>query len=188
MKNYIFFAVLFIAFSPQLHAGFIELSIQSEQQQTSVNENTKNTKTSLSGSVAYYFMASSALQLSYATGNHSSEGITSTSNSYEQVINYDLLGLDIVFSFGDRESAFRPYIKAGVANIDKEFQYKESGSSTQKVEASGLSMTSGIGFKFHLTQTFALKFSYDLWRGPINDPDNDPTVDTTIKAGFSWFL
>lgn len=171
-----------------LQAGVFELSAQTSLKETNINSEHSSEAKSVSGSIAYYFWQSGALEFTHMTGYNFTKGAVSGS-SYEQVLNYNYSGIDFIYNLGTRESTFNPYIKAGLAEINKELEYKDIGTNSITTQTSkGKNLTYGAGFKFKLSQTISFRVSYDVWKGPIDDSDQDAQTDSSFKVGLSWLL
>ncbi|MFK8138632.1 MAG: outer membrane beta-barrel protein [Bdellovibrionales bacterium] len=184
MKNLIL--IFCLSMSTSLSAGVFELSLGTTFRDTNLDAENLQQARSTSASLAYYFWEGVAVQATYMQGFNYTKGRIDVSTVQEQVSNFTYQGLDLIWSVGGNKGIFKPFVKIGMAEIDKKQEYKESGESPIIATSNGTNLTGGIGFKYHLTQTLALKFSYDLWMGPI-DADS-PTTDTNFKLGISWFL
>lgn len=185
-KNLIFVILLLSGFSA--HAGYLELGASANYRLSSIDSENYQESISYTGSVSYYFMESSALELSYTSG-YSKIVVTpgDITTQYVTESNFSLTGLDLVFSVGGREDFFQPYLKLGGAYISKKIYRQINGFSKDKIgEQSGTVPSAGIGFKILFTKTFSVKFGIDAWTSPL---DEDPvTVDYAGRAGISWFL
>lgn len=169
------------------YAGVFEFSAQGSLRDTNVSENNESESKSSSVSLAYYFWESGALEFTYMTGYNYSK-TTSSTTTLEQSLNYNYSGVDLVYNLGTRESVFNPYIKAGIAEIKKQLEFKEDGVVSISPEVSGKNLTYGFGFKLHVTKTLSFRVSYDVWQGPIDGEESEKTTDTSTKVGFSWYL
>lgn len=145
-------------------------------------------------SAAYYFREMTAVELSYSQGKNTrfipSPTITSTTTH-----RYDLVGADLVFTFGKRGDTFIPYVKGGVAYFDRksiEYVYVDNTSGSvlpsQPVEMDSTVVPSaGFGVQIRVTQRLAFKTGVDVWTsGPINKSVKD--FDWAARIGVSWFL
>ena len=143
-------------------------------------------------SFAYYFREMTALEFSYSQGKNTrfipSPTITSTTTH-----RYNLIGVDLLFTFGKRTDQFIPYIKAGVAYFDKksiDYEYVQNGIviSSQTVDLDSIVVPSaGFGMQYRLTQRLAFKAGLEFWTsGPVNRDVKD--FDWAARIGISWFL
>lgn len=145
------------------------------------------------GGVAYYFREMTALEMSYTTGT-SKRVIPSTTISSETQHYYDLLGLDLVFTFGKRTDVYIPYIKTGVGYFTKKrIDYKYTNHGTNSVDTASVNLeasvvpSAGAGIQIRLTEKLALKLGVEVWTsGPINKKLED--FDWAFRAGISWFI
>lgn len=166
----------------------MELGASANYRNSTINSENFQESISYTGSFSYYFMESSALELSYTSGYSktvATPGDITTQYTTEAL--FSLMGLDLVFSVGGREDAFQPYLKIGGAYIQKKIYRQINGMSKDKIaEQSGTVPSGGIGFKIRLSKTFSIKIGVDAWTSPL---DEDPvTVDYAGRAGVSWFF
>lgn len=183
----IFFFLPIIFFSASAFAQF-ELGATANYRKSLVDNNNFQESLAYTGSISYYLFEMSAIELSYTAGATRfviQPGADLPKNT--TTITFDLIGADLVFSFGTREDAFQPYFKAGVGHIRKEIRRSiEGGATTQIGVQEGMVPSAGLGFKLMLTQSFAIKVGLDAWTSPL---DQDVfTVDYAGRAGLSWYL
>jgi hypothetical protein len=144
---------------------------------------------SYTGSVSYYFMEMSAIEVSYTNGY--SELSVKSSNpadqQYTTKTNFNLLAMDLVVSLASRDDFFQPYIKIGGGYMKKEaFERIGNGDTNLISRSEGMVPSGGIGFRLMMTKTFAIKFGLDAWTTPMNE---DPVVvDFAGYAGISWLF
>jgi hypothetical protein len=178
-------AVIFLSVS-QSQAGYFEFSATGSYRTNTVNEYTYSRTQSVTGSLAYYFWEMSALEFSYTDALSRSFGRTAISGQdYIETSRVKLIGADLVISFAGRQSSFRPYIKMGAAEQSKTWIYEE-GLVNTRVDSDGLSLTGGFGFKFLLSENFALKAGVDGWTNPLNETKR--IIDYAANAGVSWMF
>lgn len=97
------------------------------------------------------------------------------------------MGADLILTFADRKSLLQPYIKGGGAQISRYQEVKIEGQDTFTIEPETATVPSyGAGLKIQLTDTFGLKFSYDVWKTPIGG--GLQTDDNSVRAGITWVL
>lgn len=179
---------LFIFSVSSAQAGLFEVSAQTSIKETNIDDDNNSEARSVSGSIAYYFWQSGALEFTYMKGYNFTKGRIDASTTYEQVLNYTYKGVDLIYNLGSKESTFNPYVKAGLAEIEKELQFKQNGAASDPQTSSGTNMTYGAGMKIKISKTLSFRLSYDVWKGPINDNDVDATTDTSMKVGLTWYL
>jgi outer membrane protein W len=181
--------LLIMLFSLPAAAGFIEVGASGSLRQNSVNKDNKSETRSVTGSIAYYFFENSAIELSYTQGYVKTESTTliaTVNTPYTQVVNFEMMGADFVLSFGGKNDVFQPYIKAGIAYQKKEIQFEINNSVPHIQEIDGQYLTGGIGFKFLLGKSWALKAGYDMWKGPLGEEEQ--TTDTAVRVGISFIF
>jgi hypothetical protein len=170
-------------------AGIIELGASGNYRLSRIDDDNKQEMTSYTGTISYYFWEMSALELSYTQGKSVVTYMFpgETTHTYITTV-FELIGLDLVLTLGDKQSVFLPYIKVGGAYIRKEIAREVEGvSGVQRIPApDGIVPSAGIGFKIRFTQTLSLKVGVDAWTSP---PDREPvTVDYAGRAGLSWMF
>lgn len=187
--RYLCVIISLFMFSSTSSAGLFELSAQTSMKNTSINSDSNSEARSASGSIAYYFWQSGALEFTYMEGYNFTRGVINSSTKYEQVLNYRYKGVDLIYNLGNKQSTINPYIKAGLAEIEKDLEYKQNGvSEIGKQKSNGKNMTYGAGIKIKISKTLSIRFSYDVWKGPIDNDDVDATTDSSTKVGLSWYL
>lgn len=145
-------------------------------------------------SIAYYLREMTALEFSFTSGE-SERSIPSTTISSITKHTYNLLGADLVFTFGKREERFVPYIKAGLGYfINKRITYTyinhttPSQSEERPVELDPTVVPSvGFGMRTLITKSFAIKAGIEIWTsGPVSKSLDE--FDWAARIGLSWFL
>tara|TARA_B100001248_G_scaffold262728_1_gene261731 strand:+ start:6135 stop:6680 length:546 start_codon:yes stop_codon:yes gene_type:complete len=174
-------------------AGFIELSATGSVRENAVDEDNSTTTRSVTGSLAYYFYENSAIQISYTEGFMESEGLANVSGTniaYDQVVNFQMTGLDFILSGGGKNAILKPYLKAGGAYQTKRVEFQLEGSEKYVEETDGTFITYGLGFKLQLTKNWAIKAGYDGWTGPVDseNENEEEQTDTVIRAGISFIF
>jgi len=134
-------------------------------------------------------MEMSAVELSYTNG-YSEISVKSSVPSdplYVNQTNFQLLALDLVISFAERDDFFQPYIKIGGGYLKKEDFEQVGGGDTDLIsEDEGLVPSGGVGFRLLITKTFAIKFGLDAWTTPLQE--SPVVVDFAGYAGISWMF
>lgn len=182
--------VALLSFGPLCQAGFVELGGSVNYRRSSFDSQNYQELISYTGSVAYYFMEMSALELSYTNG-YSDMSISSPYNPiesrYETYTNFQLLALDLVFSFAEKEDMFQPYIKLGGGYLKKQVFFQVNGGDIDLVSSQeGMVPSGGIGCRLMLTRSIAIKLGLDAWTTP---PTEQPvTVDYAGSLGASWLF
>ena len=132
----------------------------------------------------------SALELSYT------DGISSNyTDEYNSVASFQLVGLDFVLSFGEKEASFKPYVKVGAAYEKKRLSYTQVIPGTTSYQdaiveqSEGPCPSAGVGFRLGFGENFAIKAGIESWTSPLFTNDGQPiTYDIAGRAGISWLF
>lgn len=182
-------AALFgLAAGPSAFA-FVELGANANYRRSAFDSNNYQELLSYTASISYYFMNMSALELSYTNGYSelSAKSSDPSDSKYVNKTNFQLLALDLVISFAEREDFFQPYIKLGGGYLKKEdFEQVDNGDTNLINHDEGLVPSGGVGFRLLITKGFALKFGVDAWTTPLHE--NPVVVDYAGYAGVSWLF
>lgn len=192
MKHAFLIFALFFAASAA-HAGFIEVGASGSYKRSNIDGTSFDESQSLTGSLAYYFDESSALELSYTDG--SNRRVIGEGQTVGHVTNmyYKMVGLDFVLTIGGREATIRPYIKlGGVYIMEKRIvdQYRDASGTYAPNEIKdnpALVPSGGIGFKLQLSQNWSLKVGAEAWTSRPLSEDN-VTIDYAGRAGLSFMF
>jgi outer membrane protein W len=185
--------LLFSVVSSNAWAGFIEVGGSGSYRSSNISADTKDESKSISGSISYYFNEASALELSYTEGTNRRDIAKDSPTAHLTHLYYSSLGLDFVYTFGARESAFRPYLKAGgnyflkKRVVDQQKQNGIWGDATVIETNPALVPTAGLGFKLGLTEQLSLKVGVDAWSS--QSLDQEPfLIDFAGRVGLSWLF
>ena len=141
---------------------------------------------SKSASLSFYLFERLATELSYTDSFYESQESDVTSTRTVQQSS-KISNASLIYMLVGNRSAVQPYIKAGAAYIVKDQVVKYLNASAIEIPRSaGWAPSYGAGLKIALTERFAIKLSYDLWKTPLSDGTNSD--DTSFKAGLSWIL
>lgn len=189
----IFVCLLNLISTENVYAGAFEVGASASYRRSNIDLDAYDESKSLTGSLSYYLSEASAIELSYTDGSNTRSIYPDPNNSHVTSLTYKSVGLDLVYTFGARESAFRPYVKVGGNYIlEKKIvdQYKQSGVwfETQPIEDSpSLVPSAGLGFRIGLTAALSLKVGIEGWTSrPVSQ--TPVTVDYAGRAGLSWFF
>jgi outer membrane protein W len=193
MRNSILIAVFSSLVCSVAHAGFIEIGGSGSYRRSNIAADTVDESKSISGSLSYYFSEASALELSYTEGTNRRDIAKDSPTAHLTHLYYSSIGLDFVYTFGSRESGFRPYVKAGgnyflkKRVVDQQKQNGIWGDATVIETEPALVPTAGLGFKLGLTEQLSLKAGVDAWSSqPL---DQEPfLIDFAGRAGLSWLF
>ena len=175
-------------------AGFIEIGASGSYRKTNIDVDAYDESFSYTGSIGYYLSEASAIELSYTNGQDTRVISDTIQNAHVTYLYYQTAGADFVYTFGAKESAFRPYLKAGVVYIlSKEIvdQYRlPDGTYFPALtlsDAAGLAPSAGFGFRIAVTDSLSFKIGVDGWSSrPLTDPPI--TFDWFGRAGLSWLF
>ncbi len=175
-------------------AGFIEIGASASYRKTNIDVDAYDQSFSYTGSVAYYLTDSSAIELSYTNGQDTRVISNSVPYGHVTYLYYQTAGADFVYTFGEKEAALRPYVKAGLVYIlSKQLvdQYTLPDGTLYPAftlnDATGFAPSAGFGLRIAITDSLALKIGVDGWSSrPLSDPPM--TVDWYGRAGLSWFF
>lgn len=146
----------------------------------------------ITGSVSFYLWDRIALEGAYTNslfvkkesevatiGSTQTRTVTQKSDIYELNLQYLIIP--------DRKAVFQPFIKGGVAYINKKQNIQIDGDFPFEVSpAPGMGPSVGIGAKIFLTESLSFRLSYDVVRTPIEG--NTTADDATGRAGISWMF
>lgn len=191
MSQFLLILLLAVAFHlPKTYAGFVEVGASANYHTSTINATNFTVSESYTGSLGYYFTESSALEFSYTNGF--SKSVTDESNTRAY---YTVYGIDFILTLGAKDTVFRPYVKAGGAQIYKEIRYQQRGyDPLPAIKSCGVAPSAGAGFRLLLSQNLALKVGAETWTSPINDtclpedPSRETTYDNTYRGGISWLF
>lgn len=179
---------LSLLISVPAHALLTEIGVNYGRKTTSFDSNNSFDSESITGSVSIYFFEKIALELSYTDAKavrYEKASVSDPKRTTTQQSN--IMGADLIFMFADRNSLFQPYIKGGVAQIDRIQHVKIEGQSTYTIEPETAVIPSyGTGLRIKISEKLGLKISYEVWKTPIGGGLH--TDDSQIKGGLSWYL
>lgn len=154
-----------------------------------IDDNNYTQSQSWTGSVAWYFLEMSAIELSYTNGLGEQSLMAAGDpgqTHYYQVV--EMVGADIVLTMASRSSFIQPFVRAGAAHLRKRIYQKDYlgditpyGAAVDKIVPSY-----GVGLNIKLTEAFGIKGSYDRWQSGSNG--NSAIWDDAVKAGISWYF
>lgn len=166
-------------------AGIVEVSVSTSLRNSKIDDNNSVESQSYTGAVSYYFMAMSALELSYTKGTSIQKAYTGL-ETLKFKSNFTYLGADLIFTLGDKSSVLQPYIKGGIAKISKEITIVTETSATTNQEPDKTALSSGLGIKIGLTQSLSIKIGVDAWL--TKNDSGEQTIDYAGRGGISWLF
>lgn len=177
-----------VLFFSSANAFYTELGLSYGRKTTTFDENNSFDSESATGSLSLYFMERLALELSYTEAlGLRKEKAGSLDAARTTTQKSQIMGADLIIMFADKKSLFQPYIKGGGAQISRFQEIRIEGQDTYTIEPEVATVPSyGAGLKIHITDTFGIKFSYDIWKTPIGG--GLQTDDSSLRAGITWVL
>lgn len=180
--------------SSTARAGFIEIGASGGYKRSVIDVDSYQESTTLTGSLAYYFNESSSIELSYTDGKTKNAVAEGNPFGHITTVTYSLIGFDFVYTFGERESGFRPYVKVGTNYIlEKRIvdQYRDGAGTLYPANVieddPALVPSAGVGFRVSLTKNLSLKVGVDAWTSrPVSE--SPVTVDYMGRLGLSFMF
>jgi opacity protein-like surface antigen len=157
--------------------SFIDSTNSSEQQGTT-------------GSISLYFWEQVALEISYTNSLYVKKELNAASPSTSirtttQIA--DVYGADLIYVFADRKAAWQPYIKGGVAYVNKRQSTQiDNNPPFPAGPYTGSAPSYGVGLKFFLTDALAIRSGYDVVNTPIDN--SSYAQDINGRIGLSWIF
>lgn len=191
MKKLFSVLSLFVVLSlltSEAQAFYTEVGLSYGRKTTTFDENNSFDSESVTGSLSLYFLERMAVELSYTDALGLRKEKASASDAKRTTTQKSqIMGADLILTFADKKSLFQPYIKGGGAQISRYQEVKIEGQDTFTIEPETATVPSyGAGLKIQFSESFGLKFSYDVWKTPIGG--GLQTDDSSIRAGVTWIL
>jgi hypothetical protein len=183
------FASVFL-FSLQSLALYTELGISYAYKKSTYDSLNNTEQQSTTGSLSFYAWEKLGLELSYTNGLYvqkaksygSSVALQRTTTQFS-----DIYGADLIFLITGKQAKFQPFVKGGAAYIRKKQVVQDDGQpANEAVPPAGVAPSYGVGLKFFITESLAIRAGYDVLRTPIDD--NSKVDDITGRLGLSWVL
>lgn len=180
----LFIVSLFFIFPVEGHAIYTEFGLSQSYKKTAFSETNFVESEMLSGSVSFYLWEKVALEVSYTQGLAVRKESESTSQTLTITQHSTVYGSDLILGFAERSATFQPYIKGGVAFIEKKQVYQDSGTPAYETTPEpGYVPSYGGGLKIKLTANFGINTGIDIWK---DDATN--TNDISTRTGVTWML
>lgn len=174
------------------HAIYTEVSLMYNYKKVTFDAQNTSESQGITSSVSFYLWDRVALEGSYTNslfvkkesevatiGSTQTRTVTQKSDIYEMNLQYLVTP--------DRKATFQPYIKGGVAFINKKQRIQIDGDFPFEVSPQpGMGPSVGIGTRVFVTEALSLRLSYDIVRTPIDG--NATADDATGRAGISWMF
>lgn len=175
-------------FSFSALAWNVELGAQYGHKTQTYDTNNYNETESITGSMSFYIWERIALELSYTDAQSIVVAKAYAADPKRTTIQKSqILGSDLILILADKKALFQPYIKGGMAQINRKQTIKIENQDTYENEPdSAIAPSYGVGLKIQLTDSMGIKLSYDAWETPIGG--GSKTNDSAIRAGITWML
>jgi outer membrane protein W len=179
---------VFLLSATSAQALYTELGFSYARKTTTFDENNSFESESKTGSVSLYFLERMAVELSYTDAlGVRNEKASASDPKRTTTQKSQIMGADLILTFADKKDLFQPYIKGGGAQISRYQKVIIEGGQTNTLEPENATVPSyGAGLKIQLTESFGIKFSYDVWKTPIGG--GLQTDDSSVRAGVTWVL
>lgn len=187
ISSFLIGLLIFLTAMPSM-ALYTELGVNYGRKKTTFDADNYLDSESMTGSISLYFLERLALELSYTEAVAKREEKAGTSDPKRSTTQKStVMGADLILTFADRKALFQPYIKGGIAQIERHQSIKIEGQDAFTLTPETAAVPSyGLGIKIAVTESFGIKFSYDIWKTPIGD--GNQTDDTSLRAGVTWAL
>ncbi|WP_413585210.1 outer membrane beta-barrel protein [Bdellovibrio sp. HCB274] len=188
MNRFLFVLISTFMFALSAQAINIELGAQYGHKTQTYDTNNYNEMESITGSMSFYLWERIALELSYTDAQSVVVSKAYTTDPKRTTVQRSqILGADLILILADKKALFQPYIKGGVAQINRKQTIKiENQDTYENAPENAIAPSYGVGLKVQITQSMGLKFSYDAWETPIGG--GSKTNDSAIRAGITWML
>lgn len=169
-------------------AMFTELGMTYGRKKTTFDANNDFDSEYATASVSFYFAEQLALELSYTEATslqHQQATVADTPRTVYQKT--QIIGSDLIVVFADKKALFQPFIKGGLAQVNRRQEIKDGNMEAQPIAPdNAIAPNYGLGFKIALTDSFGLKASYSVWQTPIGG--GAKTNDDALSAGVTWMF
>lgn len=189
------FTFIFLILFSHIAQSVIEIGVSGNYRRTHIDNKSHDLYHAWSGSISYYLNEASAIELTYSSGENRRSLSSGDPNGHLTRLSYSLIGIDFVYTFGERSSVFRPYVKAGTnyiiqKKISDQFwdaagnPFPESSAEEQP----GFVPSLGLGFRLLLTNRLSLRFGADAWISRTDSTSTSNLVDHAFRLGLSLYL
>jgi opacity protein-like surface antigen len=182
-----------LCYSSLAHAGLFEVSAGGTYRKSNIQSNAYEESQSFTGSLSYYFNDMSALELSYTDGATkwfvAGDG-TAQNPNHTTWTYYTMLGLDFIFTLGERDAVLRPYVKAGVGYLLKKKIVDQiaGNQATPSEDPVGLVPSAGAGVAIKLTSNLNIKFGVETWGSQPISSGGSSQYDVAGRANIGWMF
>jgi opacity protein-like surface antigen len=188
MKIFLFFCLFLTS---QAFAVYSEIGANYSYKKSTYDSNNNIEQQSSTGSLSLYFWEQLGFEFSYTNGLYVKKEkkpgndptyLKRTTTQYS-----DIYGIDVIYLFANKQAKFQPFIKGGTAYVKRKQVLQDEGQVAFTIEPSpGFAPSYGVGLKFYLTESLAVRAGYDIIRTPIDDSAS--VDDISGRLGLSWML
>lgn len=149
----ILFILINFILAPQIYAmGYYEIALNGSISKFYNNEVSYTKTNVVGGSLAYRFISTSAIELSYSNTFQVVTAPYSTTKGTIDVVSINL----IVYILGNQYN-LQPYIKGGPGYMNRRYQYLTDGFSTIESKDESMTATFGGGVKYMFIENLGLQ-------------------------------
>lgn len=164
-----------------------EVSLTGSLRSSKLNDDNYQKTFSITGSFAVYLWERTAVEFSYTQGSSSLQSLPTPNDSKVTIESeFKLFGGDFVTTFGERKAPIQPYLKLGLAYMDKRITRVVDVGSSQLDPVTGIVPSGGAGIKIKTSERFFIKLGADLWASPLGGSED--SLDYTFRFGLSCYF
>ncbi len=173
------------------HALYTEVGLSYNYMKRTFSELDKVENQNTTFSMSLYLVERVALELSYTNGlyvkkEREQQSLNATAQRTTTQFS-DVYETNLIYVFADKTAIFQPFIKGGAAYMKKKQVVQIDNDPPFEITPKpGFAPSYGIGAKFLLSEAFAIKFSYDAVRTPVDE--NNSVDDINGRVGVSWLF
>jgi opacity protein-like surface antigen len=177
-------------FSVRCLALYTEIGINYAYKKSVIDSTNNSEQQGTTGSISLYIWEQIAVEISYTNSLYVKKELNAASPSTSirtttQVA--DVYGLDLIYVFADRKAAFQPFIKGGMAYVNKRQSTQiDNNPPFATGPYTGMAPSYGLGLKFFVTEALAIRTGYDIVNTPIDN--SSYAQDINGRLGLSWIF
>ena len=183
------FFTLLVFLSLQAQGLYTELGANYNYKKSTYDVNNTFEQQASTASLSFYFWEQVGLEMSYTNGLAVKRELSSISGSLMTTTTQysDIYGADLIFVLTGKQAKFQPYVKGGAAYVHKRQVIQAVGQPASQIDPpDGVAPSYGLGFKFFLTESLAIRAGYDIIHTPIDQ--STKVDDISGRVGLSWVL
>lgn len=138
---------------PESHSGTFEVSFGAAYSQSNYGGGSYNTNLRLSGSVGYYFLSVTELEIAYQDVRDQTKLV-----GFQDTVTHDrILSLNIVQTLVPKTFPIQPYIKLGAGQLQREARGTYGGTVAPPAILGSFTVIGGAGLRIYITKNFAIR-------------------------------